>query len=410
MPVPRPARGTSTRRGVWLRAPRPRRAPRAGVARRPFVGLGSVCVVLALVACSSTASPVAAAEAEVKAAERALDGAEKAAADAVADFCDASASYVSSLDRYGDVLHATSPTVGDVQDAGADLLAPSQEAHRASEAVVDTRDAVLTAQGDLADAQDRLASAQAVAASQAPPAPIPRPTSPAPAVAPATVERVERAEADFTSTVAGITAETPLAQAAEQFNAAAVALETAWLQVLAQSGCLSDDEQAQAVAAASDYTSALQQSLADAGYYAEEVDGIYGPVTVAAVEALQEAHGLPQTGTVDKATAAALEEELAALGDDAADEALVTTAALQQTLALAGYWDGPVDGRWTDDLAAALGEAQEALGVPVTGTVDAATVGAFQEALTEHRTPAASTRVDEASTAPYTAPSTAPSG
>jgi peptidoglycan hydrolase-like protein with peptidoglycan-binding domain len=30
------------------------------------------------------------------------------------------------------------------------------------------------------------------------------------------------------------------------------------------------------------------------------VDGIYGPETVQAVQALQEAHGLPVTGTVDR--------------------------------------------------------------------------------------------------------------
>ena len=60
---------------------------------------------------------------------------------------------------------------------------------------------------------------------------------------------------------------------------------------------------------------------------------------------------------------------------------LASTAALQQTLKLAGYWDGPVDGQWSDALTAAVGAAQTDLGVPVTGTVDAATVAAFQSAL-----------------------------
>ncbi|MGB8382867.1 MAG: peptidoglycan-binding domain-containing protein, partial [Dermatophilaceae bacterium] len=36
------------------------------------------------------------------------------------------------------------------------------------------------------------------------------------------------------------------------------------------------------------------------------VDGVYGPATVEAVQALQKANGLPQTGTVDKATEKAL--------------------------------------------------------------------------------------------------------
>ncbi|CAM5778796.1 peptidoglycan-binding domain-containing protein [Cellulomonas persica] len=404
----RPARATGVRpggagtdaRGTGL-------GPTGHVSRRRrhlrgvVVGLGIVCLASTAVSCSSTASsPVAVAEADVRAKERALTDAETAADEAMTDFCDATAEYVTSLDRYGDVLHTSAPTVGDVRDAGADLLAPAQDARSAGQAVVQTREAVLVARGALVDAQDALASAQAVAASQAPPTPGPRPTSPPPAVAPASVDRVEQAEKDFTSTVAGITDETPLAQAAEQFNAAAVALETAWLQLVAQSGCLDDDQLAQAAAAASSYTSALQQSLADAGYYTDEVDGIYGPATVAAVEALQKAHDLPQTGTVDKATAAALEDELTELGGAEAQEALVTTTALQQTLMLAGYWDGPVDGQWSDELGAALGEAQEALGVPVTGVVDAATVGAFQEALAAVRAPAAAPSSDEPTASP----------
>ena len=76
---------------------------------------------------------------------------------------------------------------------------------------------------------------------------------------------------------------------------------------------------------------------------------MYGPATVAAVEDLQEANGLPVTGTVDKATAEALQAELEALGGAAAQTTVATTAAVQQTLKLAGFWDGPVDGVWTPD-------------------------------------------------------------
>ena len=50
-------------------------------------------------------------------------------------------------------------------------------------------------------------------------------------------------------------------------------------------------------------TTAPQKSLRSAGYYDGEVDGVCGPATADAVEALQQAHGLPRTGTVDKATA-----------------------------------------------------------------------------------------------------------
>ena len=135
------------------------------------------------------------------------------------------------------------------------------------------------------------------------------------------------------------------------------------------------------------YTTALQQDLATPGYYAGAVDGIYGPQTVAAVEALQKANGLPATGTVDKATAEALQAELLALGGAAAQQTVATTAAVQQTLELAGFWDGPVDGIWTPALTEALKEFQIELGVEPTGTVDAATIAAFEKALAELQEP-----------------------
>ena len=170
---------------------------------------------------------------------------------------------------------------------------------------------------------------------------------------------MQEAETELAAAQAGITDQTPLAQAAEQFNAAAVALEMAWLQLIGDSGCLSDAQQDTAAKAVSSYTTTLQQALADAGYYEAEVDGVYGPKTVAAVEALQKANGLPQTGTLDKATEKALRSELAAKGGAAAQEETASTAAVQQTLKLAGYWDGPVDGLWTDALTAALEELPE---------------------------------------------------
>jgi len=61
----------------------------------------------------------------------------------------------------------------------------------------------------------------------------------------------------------------------------------------------------------------------------------------------------------------------------------VSTAAVQQTLKLAGYWDGPVDGAWTPALSAALREFQTELGVEPTGAVDAATISALEKAIAE---------------------------
>ena len=169
----------------------------------------------------------------------------------------------------------------------------------------------------------------------------------------------------------------------------------AWIQLFAQTGCLPDERQVEAAAAVSSYTAALQQQLADAGYDPGAIDGVYGPQTVAAVQALQNAAGLPETGTVDKATEAALRAQLEAAGGAAAQASLASTAALQQTLKLAGYWDGPIDGLWSDALTAAVGSAQTDLGVPVTGAVDAATVAAFQSALAAATEPPSATQEPE---------------
>jgi peptidoglycan hydrolase-like protein with peptidoglycan-binding domain len=56
---------------------------------------------------------------------------------------------------------------------------------------------------------------------------------------------------------------------------------------------------------------------------------------------------------------------------------------VQQTLKLAGFWDGPVDGEWTPALTEALKEFQTALGVKPSGEVDAATVAALEKAIEE---------------------------
>ena len=308
----------------------------------------SIVVVVGLAGCTEGATSVDRAKAQVTAKEKAVASAQAELDAASKEFCGASQDYIDALDRYGDVLNDTAPTVGDVRAAGADLADPRDDAFDGAEAAVDAQQALVVAQQDLVEAQAALAAAEAgpsgtpsVAEPTAPPTSTPL----APA---ATVDRVKQADADFDAAQAAVTEQTPLADASEQFNSAVVALEMAWLRLFADAGCLTDDQQVQAEAAVSAYTFALQQDLATAGYYAGTVDGVSGPLTVQAVEDLQEANGLPVTGTVDKATAAALQAELVALGGAAAQESLASTAAVQQTLKLVGFWDGPVDGVWTD--------------------------------------------------------------
>ncbi len=373
-----------------------------------------VPAVLVLAACGASDGDTSAkrAEAKVTAKERALSDAQSASTEATTAFCGASKTYIVGLDRYGDVLNASSPTVGDVKEAGADLTEPREETTEAAEAAVEAQQELVTAEQELADAQAALAKVQASSGgptgttitSKAEPT-----TKPPRQPASETVNRVKQAESEFGSTVQGITDQTPLVQASQEFNAAAVALEMSWLSLYADAGCLTKDEHKQAETAVSDYTSSLQQSLTEAGYYQGQVDGVYGPQTVAAVEALQQAHGIPVTGTVDKATAAALEADLLAKGGAAAEEALASTAAVQQTLHLAGFWDGPVDGEWTPELTEALESFQTELGVKPTGTVDAATIAALEDAIANPAAAARRTRPHPRTQPPHPLPPPPPS-
>ncbi len=56
---------------------------------------------------------------------------------------------------------------------------------------------------------------------------------------------------------------------------------------------------------------ALQKQLGQLNYYEGSVDGLMGPQTIAAITYLQRDAGLPQTGTMNAATQAALTNFLA---------------------------------------------------------------------------------------------------
>jgi peptidoglycan hydrolase-like protein with peptidoglycan-binding domain len=178
------------------------------------------------------------------------------------------------------------------------------------------------------------------------------------------------------------------------------------LRLFSEAGCLTEEQQQEAVTAVTEYTVALQQALQTAGYYDGEIDGIYGPSTVEAVERLQSANGLPVTGLVDQATEAALKAAVAEAGGEGARQALAHTAAVQSTLKLAGHWTGPVDGVWTPELTEALMAFQTALGVEPTGAVDVATLGALERAIAEGQ--AATTSTTSSTTAGAESSTTTP--
>ncbi len=375
--------------------------------RRSMAALVAVALVVA--ACSddddggaastesaSEQDPIAAAEERVAAAEADVAESQAALEAAHGQFCVDAESYLDAVDRYGKLFTDDAATVGDVQTLGADLAEPRDTVAASVNEVEDAKSAVAAAGQELLDAEAALAEAIATASSVPISSTPPETTTTTTLVPPATVDRVQQAEDDLADVSEGITASTPLSEATAEFNSAAFALQVAWLRLFADAGCFDDERQAEAVAHVAAYTTNLQTELQLVGYYDGEIDGIYGPATVEGVKRLQADSGLRETGFVDQATAAALDALLADLDLQQAAADLTHTASVQTVLAVTGYWGGPIDGVWTDELTAALQAFQTALGVEPTGVVDAATMAAFQQALAARGTaPPTTVPVDE---------------
>jgi peptidoglycan hydrolase-like protein with peptidoglycan-binding domain len=346
---------------------------------------------------SSGGGSVSSAQARVTSAQNAVTNAQSALDKSKTTFCTDAKTYINALDRYGKVFTNSKATVGDLRSNGADLENPKSTVTTSANAVVTARDNLAAANKELADAQNALAQAEATASS------VTVATTVAPAttttlVAPATVDRVKKAESDLTAAFQGVSDQTTLTQATTQVNSAALALEMAWLQLINEAGCLTTQQQQQAATAIHNYTVALQTNLQTAGYYTGPIDGVYGPDTANAVKALQKANNLPTTGWADQATTAALDAAVAAKASAAANQATIETSAVQSTLKLAGYWTGPVDGKWTPELTTALKNFQTALGVPPTGEVDSATIAALQQAIANAQAGAGGTTTTVATT------------
>ena len=285
--------------------------------------------------------------------------------EAQAQFCSDVEEYVDALDTYGGLFEDVELTVGDVQSAG-DNLDPAREA------VLDSAQQFREAVEADPDSPVSIELVDNVS-----------------------IEGVEEAEAAFDDAVAGIDQRTLVTEAGVAFTSAAYALQVAWVRLFADAGCIEDE--AQATQWVSDYVSALQTDLRSAGFYTGDIDGIYGPGTIAAVEALQEQAGLPVTGLMDPATQRALAEILG-------QQESAQTAALQGILTATGHYSGPIDGIWSTEVEEALKALQTELGVPATGVIDAETLRAFEEALIAAGNPPPTTTTTEAGAPPTTAP------
>ena len=104
-----------------------------------------------------------------------------------------------------------------------------------------------------------------------------------------------------------------------------------------------------------------QKCLITLGYLRGTADGIYGPMTAAALQSFQEANNLPPTGHLDSQTQELLNQLVANTS---------STAEIQQRLIDLGYLQGSADGKWGPRSTAAMRAFQELNGLPVTGAID----------------------------------------
>ena len=104
-----------------------------------------------------------------------------------------------------------------------------------------------------------------------------------------------------------------------------------------------------------------QKRLITLGYLKGVADGIYGPMTEAAISSFQEANNLSPTGHLDQETVSLLDHLVANAS---------TTADIQQRLIDLGYLQGTADGKWGPRSTAAMKSFQELNNLSVTGAAD----------------------------------------
>ena len=170
----------------------------------------------------TSGDPLTAAEQRVADAEAGVTQSQEALTEAHGVFCASTEDYVVALDRYGRLFTDEAATVGDIQTLGADLTEPRDEVVTAADGVQTAKDDLVAANQELVDAQAALAAAIATASSVPLETEPPESTTTTTLVPESTIARVEQAEQDLARVSEGITAETPLVEAATEFNSAAL--------------------------------------------------------------------------------------------------------------------------------------------------------------------------------------------
>ncbi len=120
-----------------------------------------------------------------------------------------------------------------------------------------------------------------------------------------------------------------------------------------------------------DDVTSLQMRLRELLYYTGPISGIYAQITAKAVKAVQEAYGLPVSGTADPATQEIIYGEAyrpLARGSKGED-----VKRLQTRLSELGYYWGQISGNYLDGSTAAISKFQKENGLPSNGKADVKT-------------------------------------
>jgi peptidoglycan hydrolase-like protein with peptidoglycan-binding domain/DNA invertase Pin-like site-specific DNA recombinase len=128
---------------------------------------------------------------------------------------------------------------------------------------------------------------------------------------------------------------------------------------------------------------ALQRTLRALGHRPGPVDGLYGPLTEAAVERLQRDTGLSADGIVGPQTRRVLNTETPPLAPGAGygePGGSAQVRDVQRRLRAAGQRPGPVDGRYGPRTRAAIERFQGTAGQPASGVLSRATAVALARA------------------------------
>ncbi|MET1008167.1 MAG: peptidoglycan-binding domain-containing protein, partial [Propionibacteriaceae bacterium] len=115
----------------------------------------------------------------------------------------------------------------------------------------------------------------------------------------------------------------------------------------------------------------LQSQLAQLNYYDGPISGYWNTATTNAVDSLQASAHLPQTGTMNTATQAALDYQLVhgdnQMGGNTNTPASPAIKTLQTQLAQLNYYDGAITGHMNSGTIHAVEYLQHAAGLPQTG-------------------------------------------